>query len=137
MREPSCLICQKHRGEGPLTGPLIYSDELLHIAHRASGQLGYAFIETQRHVPSLDQLTDLEAEAVGRMRSRLARGLRFELDADYVHSFVAGIAVPHFHEHVFVRHAGTPEQYEWYQQWPNAPQGNIPALAERLGNYLT
>ena len=137
MRKPSCLICQKHRGEGPLTGPVIYQDELLHIAHRASGPLGYAFIETQRHVPAMDELTDVEAHAVGRMRSRLARGLRSELDVKWVHSFVAGIAVPHFHEHVLVRYAETPEQYEWHQQWPNAPQGDIPALTERLGAYLT
>jgi ATP adenylyltransferase len=137
VSEPECLICQKHRGEGPLVGPVIYEDELLHVAHRATGSLGYVFIETQRHVPYLDQLTDLEAQAIGRTASRVARGLRSELDVEYVYAFVAGLAVPHFHEHVFVRHAGTPEQYEWWQQWPDAPQGDVPALVSRLASYLT
>jgi ATP adenylyltransferase len=136
IRDPGCPICQKHLGRGPLVGRVIYSDELLHIAHRATGSLGYVFVETQRHVSSLDRLSDDEAEAIGRMTARLARGLRAELDIEHVHSMVAGLAVPHFHEHVFVRHTGTPADVEWSQQWDEAPTGDVEALAVRLRDYL-
>ena len=117
-------------------GPTIYEDDLIHVAHRATGSLGYVFVDTQRHVPYLDQLTDAEAEAVGRTAARLARGLRAELDVEFVHTFVAGLAVPHFHQHVFVRHVGTPTEYEWWHQWPDAPHGDIAALARRLAPHL-
>jgi hypothetical protein len=52
------------------------------VSHRATGPMGYLFIETRRHIPSLDQLTEKEASAVGRARSRLARGLRAELEVE-------------------------------------------------------
>ena len=136
MSERDCPICEKHRGEGPLVGPVIYEDDLVLVAHRATGSLGYVFVESRRHTPYMDDLTDAEAEAVGRVTTRLARGLRSELDIASVHSFVAGIGVAHFHEHVFVRHIGTPEQYAWWQQWPDAPQGDIKTLANRLGGYI-
>lgn len=136
MAEEDCLICQKHRGEGPLVGPLVYQDALLFVAHRAIGPLGYVFVETQRHVSSLDELTDREAEALGRVTTRLARGLRAELEVEHVHSMVAGLDVAHFHQHVFVRHSGTPSSYGWSEPWPDAPQGNTQQFVERLTVYL-
>ncbi|HEX8487838.1 MAG TPA: HIT domain-containing protein [Propionibacteriaceae bacterium] len=136
MAGPECPICSKHRGGGPLTGPVVYADELVLVTHRAGGALGYAFIETRRHVASLDQLTDREAGVVGAVRTRLTRALRDELQVDSVHAMVAGLAVPHFHEHVFVRHRGTPEQLPWWQQWDGAPCGDTDALARRLSLHL-
>lgn len=138
MADESCVICQKHRGQGPLVGPLIFQDDLVFVAHRAVGSLGYVFVETQWHVGSLDELTDAEAEAVGRTTTRLARGLRSELQIEQVHSMVAGLgaAKAHFHQYVFVRHAGTPHRYGWSEPWPDAPQGDTAHLARRLAVYL-
>jgi diadenosine tetraphosphate (Ap4A) HIT family hydrolase len=136
VTDPECPICQKHRGEGPLVGPVIWEDDLVFVAHRATGSLGYAFVETQRHAPHLDDLTDAEAEAVGRVTARLALGLCAELDVDFVHSAVLGMGVAHFHQHVFVRHANTPDTYAWWQAWPDAPQGDTDALAKRLHSYI-
>lgn len=137
MNPPDCPICLKHRGQGPLVGPVIYADELVHVAHRATGSLGYVLVETQRHVGYLDELTDAEAGAVGRVTSRVAAGLRAELDAEFVHTFVAGLSVPHFHQHLFVRHRGTPSHYAWHEQWADAPRGDVASLAERMTAYLT
>jgi ATP adenylyltransferase len=136
VSELNCPICEKHRGKGPLVGPVIYQDDLVFVAHRAGGSLGYVFVESQRHAPHLDDLTDAEAAAIGRMTTRLARGLRAELDIESVHTFVAGTAVPHFHSHVYVRHVGTPQHYAWWEQWPAAPRGDLQALADRLGRYV-
>ncbi len=71
MSIPDCPICDKHRGDDPLVAPVIFADDLLHVAHRATGSLGYVFIETQRHVTDVGRLTDLEAAAVGRMTTRV------------------------------------------------------------------
>src|ERR687890_219770 len=46
----ACLICRKHRGEGPLVGPVVHVDEHVSVSHRATGALGYVFVESRRHV---------------------------------------------------------------------------------------
>lgn len=132
VTEPDCAVCRKHRGEGPLVGPIVFEDGLVVVSHRPTGPLGYVFIETRRHAPALDDLTREEAVAVGRVRGEVARGLRTLLDVERVHSLVAGLSVPHFHEHVFVRHAGTPAGHAWNEPWAGAPRGDIRLLAERL-----
>ena len=132
----ACPVCEKHAGRGPLVGPVVHQDVLLHVAHRADGSLGHVFVETRRHVAHLDQLSDAEAEAVGRTVVRLARALRAELDVEHVHTFVAGLAVAHFHQHVLVRHVGTPAGHPWSEPWPGAPRGDVDALVVRLRRRL-
>ena len=66
----ACPICAKHRGEGPLAGPKVFEDEHVVVSHRPVGEdatafLGYLFVESRRHVPFLDGLTDTEASAIG------------------------------------------------------------------------
>jgi diadenosine tetraphosphate (Ap4A) HIT family hydrolase len=144
--EPDCPICGKHRGEGPLVGPEVWADEHLLVSHRPAGEdgrtvLGYLFVETRRHAPYLADLTDVEAAAVGWAARRAAFGLRSELGAEFVFSAVVGTGVPHFHQHVFARHAGTPAEYGWMasHQWPDAPRGTTEAvvdLCRRLRPYL-
>lgn len=135
--DDSCPICAKHRGEGSLVGPVIFADELIMITHRATGSLGYAFIETRRHVPYVDELSDEEAAVIGLMRARLAAALAAELPVEHVHTMVVGTGVAHFHEHVFVRHLGTPPDLPWNEQWPDAPRGDIEALVARLSARLS
>lgn len=69
-------------------------------------------------------------------RTQLARGLRSELDVEHVRAKVAGLAVPHFHEHVLVRHVDSLPDQPWSQQWENGPQGDLHALAARLSTYV-
>ncbi len=136
MIDSGCPICQKHQGQGPLAGPVIYEDDLVFVAHRATGSLGYAFVESRRHAAHLEDLTDAEAAAVGRASARLARGLREELRPAFVHTAVVGMGVAHFHQHVFVRHLGTPEHHSWWGAWRDAPVGDPQELARRLGGYF-
>lgn len=138
VTDPSCMICQKHLGVAPpgWLGPVIYADDLVSVSHRAAGALGYVYLESRRHVPYLDQLSDAEAAAVGWAVARLARGLRAELDVEFIHTFVSGRGVAHFHQHVFARHAGTPEDRPWWPDWADAPHGDIRALSDRLSGYF-
>ena len=143
---PSCPICAKHRGEGPLLGPLVWTGEHVVVSHRPVGEdgttvLGHLFVETVRHVPYLDELTEPEAAAVGIAVSRSARGLRAELAATHVFSAVIGTGVAHFHQHVFARHPQTPDTHSWMDshEWPSAPRGDeaeLAALCRRLARHL-
>lgn len=145
--EPDCRICAKHRGEGPLAGPQVWADEHLLVTHRPVGGdgttvLGYLYVDSRRHVPYLDDLGDAETVAIARTVKRAARGLRTELGADFVFSAIIGMGIPHFHQHLFVRHAGTPARYDWMagDQWPDAPRGStadVVDLCLRLRPYLT
>ncbi|SDI32055.1 Diadenosine tetraphosphate (Ap4A) hydrolase [Actinokineospora alba] len=141
-----CLICAKHRGEGPLVGHRVWADEHVIVSHRPVGDdgttvLGYLFVESRRHAPSLDALTEVEAGAVARAAWRAARGLRAELDPEFVFSAIVGRAVAHFHQHLFARYRGTPEPYPWMEsaQWPGAKRGGVGEVAElcvRLALHL-
>jgi hypothetical protein len=96
-----CLICAKHRGQGPLLGPKVWEDEHALVSHRPVGQdgttfLGYLFVESRRHVAYLDDLSDVEAEAIGRTVRRTALGLRTELNTDFVFSAIIGTGIAHF-----------------------------------------
>ena len=127
-----CLICAKHRGSGPLAGPMVFEDDLVVVSHEPGEVLGHLFVETRRHVATLDLLTVAEAEAVARAVRLVAVGLRAELDPEYVFSAVVGRAVAHFHQHVFVRHRGTPDDLAWHEDWPEAPTGDAADLCARL-----
>lgn len=139
-----CQICAKHRGEGPLGGELVGRWDGFSVYHAppaadGTAALGYVFIETDRHAPHLEDLTDGEAAALGRLRSRLARALVRELDAENVFSAVIGRGVPHFHEHVFVRHRGTAAEVQWDASpdvAPRADPATVRDLASQLARHL-
>jgi ATP adenylyltransferase len=146
MAADECPICAKHRGAGPLVGPLIWSDEHVVVSHlglRSADTvvLGYLFVESRRHVPSVDLLRDDEAAAVGRAAARAAAALRAEVDAERVFSAVIGQGVDHFHQHVFPRYRGTPAGVAWWasDEWDGAPRGGlaeVEALCARLRPHL-
>jgi diadenosine tetraphosphate (Ap4A) HIT family hydrolase len=144
----NCFICQKHRGELPIPGGLIYEDELLavcHIQYQESDvkgtYLGYLMIENKRHIPGLAELTAEEAQALGLMASRLARALKESEGAEHTYQSVIGDEVAHLHIHIAPRYPGAPRQY-WgthVDEWPEAPHGGLPeieALCARLRTYL-
>jgi ATP adenylyltransferase len=145
MSDDTCQICQKHRGTGPLKGMLVAVLDGFWVYHAPaddSGRavLGYLFIESDRHAPYLADLTDEEAAALGRIRSRLAAELRDAIETELVLAAVIGRGVAHFHEHLFVRHKGTAAEVPWYasdEVAPRADEGQIAELVDRLRIALT
>ncbi len=102
---------------------------------------GYLFIETVRHAATLADLDDAEAAAVGWAVRRAACALRGELAPEFVFSAVTGRSVAHFHQHVFVRPQGTPDEVYWFEidSWRHGPRIDERALAmlcERLTTYF-
>ncbi|MQY27496.1 hypothetical protein NRB56_30790 [Nocardia sp. RB56] len=141
----SCPICAKHRGLGPLVGPVIFAGELVVVSHRPLTEgapiPGYLFVETRRHAPTLADLTGAEAAAVGGAAARAAYALRSELEPEFVFSAITGRSVPHFHQHVFARPAGTPATIPWYDvgSWEDGPRVNdssLAALCARLATHF-
>jgi diadenosine tetraphosphate (Ap4A) HIT family hydrolase len=57
--------------------------------------LGHLFVEPRRHAPGLEDLTDAEAESVGRWSARASRALREVAGAEHVYAAVIGDGVPH------------------------------------------
>ncbi|AXB48853.1 histidine triad (HIT) protein [Amycolatopsis albispora] len=123
-------------------GPVLWEDDLLVVSHRPLGDLafpGYLFVETRRHVAALDALEPAEVGAVARAAWLAARALRAELAPQHVFSAIAGRQVAHFHQHVFARHAGTPEHIGWMDPWPGAPRvtaTELDALCARLRTHF-
>ena len=69
-----CIICQKHRGEGPLTGQLIarvgaYEIWSARTDEDGRAPLGYLFIESESHVQFVTDLSDEDAAALGLLRT--------------------------------------------------------------------
>ena len=139
-----CFICRKHREMPPEA--VIYEDEMViasHAAPQADGQVyrGWCLIEPRRHAPGLPDLTESEAERVGRLMASLGRAMRDELKAEHIYAFVLGHHAAHLHVHLLARYPGTPRQY-WGQrldEWPEAPKVNgagIDLLVSRLKKRL-
>lgn len=132
----SCPICAKHRGEGPLVGPVLHEDRLVVVSLRSDGPVGYAFVETRRHVAGLEGLTPEEAAALGRATTGLARALAAVLPVERVHTFVAGLGVDHLHQHVYVRLRGTPADAPWWPPTGATTAVDRPELVPRLREHL-
>jgi len=70
--------------------------------------LGTLFVEPRRHVPSMAELSEREAERIGAVASRLARALKTGEHAEHVYLFGLGHHVAHLHLWVVPRYPGTP-----------------------------
>jgi histidine triad (HIT) family protein len=140
---PQCYICRKHRGLESVPGGAIYEDDLIFAGHAQipgdaeAVYLGHLILEPKRHVAGLAGLTDEEAQAIGRMSTRLSRALMDKAGAEHVYAFVLGDKVPHLHVHLVPRYPGAPPEYRGVHvdEWPDAPRGGgreVAALCARL-----
>lgn len=149
QQQTDCFICRKHRREIEVFGGPIYEDDLLYAAHIGYIQpqeekdiyLGYLMVEPKRHAPGLADLTDVEAQAIGLLVTRLSRALKATEGAEHIYAFVLGHHVPHLHIHVVPRYPDAPHEY-WgihVDEWPGAPRGGpqeIVALCKRIRVFL-
>lgn len=135
-----CFICEKHRRGDAAQGGVLFEDELVYVGHThaldgPTAYRGYLMVEPKRHAPGLGDLTDQEAEAIGRVTNRVARAQREVLGAEHVYSFVYGDGVPHLHVHLAPRYPGTPADYWGHrlQRWPDAPRVGPDGMREVIG----
>ncbi len=134
----ACVICARHRGQGPLGGELIGRIDGFWVWHAppaddGTASLGHLVVESDRHAAYLDDLTSEEAAALGRLRARLARSLRETVSPEFVFAAVIGRRVPHFHEHLICRFAGTPDEVPWHASDDAAPRADVATVADLAG----
>jgi diadenosine tetraphosphate (Ap4A) HIT family hydrolase len=140
------LICQQLAGEVKMPGGAIWEDANAAAFHvpptegNPKRYMGHLMIFTRRHVDHLGDLTESEAESVGRASRVLAAALRQE-GVERVHVAVIGLGVGHFHEHLYPRYPGVPADTRWtsLDELPGAPHGGaaeIKSLVERLRAHL-
>jgi diadenosine tetraphosphate (Ap4A) HIT family hydrolase len=135
-----CLVCRELGGDVELPGGLVYEDTEVAAFHvpplpelgRPAPYLGHLLVVTRRHAPSLADLDDDEAAAVGRVTARLARVLTDVAGAERVFSAVVGTGIPHFHQHLLPRYPDTPPDVPWHSvdDWEGAPRGDADSIAE-------
>ena len=124
-----CFICEKHRLGDEAEGGVLFEDGLLYVGHvhaiaGPTAYRGQIVVEPKRHVRGLGELNDVEAEAVGRTISRMARLLHDAVGAEHVYMWVIGDEVPHLHVQLVPRFPNTPREY-WgprLLRWPHAPR---------------
>lgn len=137
MDQRDCLICQKHRGEAPVPGGIVYEGETCRITHsfipkgEKETMLGVFFIEPKRHTPAFEDMTDAEAQEIGLLITRLSRALKKVVQAEHIYIFRLGHHVDHLHVWVVPRYSGTPPQF-WglkVDEWEGTPRGGEEAIA--------
>jgi len=138
--QPDCLVCRERDGGVELPGGVIWEEDLAAAFHvpplpeRGDPYLGHLLVVTYRHVAGLGELSGDEAAAVGRGAARMARAL-VAAGATWVHSAVAGLDVPHFHQHLLPRYRDTPHAVPWHavEEWGGARHGGAAEIAELVG----
>lgn len=123
----------------------MWANDSLVVSHQGVGDdgtapLGYLYVDTRRHVATFDELTLAEVREVAQAVWAAGRALRVELAPENVFSAIIGRGVPHFHQHVFVRPLGVPDDVGWFESlsWPGVARGDtaqIAALCARLGRH--
>ncbi len=143
--ELSCLFCQEQARERTSSeeGRIIYEDELFVASHRLDeselSYLGLILIRTKRHVNDLGELSDAEAEGLGRLIQRVGKALKVTTGAawTYCYSFLEGVR----HVHVFVtaRYPNVPKEYVRLDiaKWPAAPMGREKEVSELSSRIRT
>lgn len=138
---PDCLVCAELSGAVVVPGGLLWEEARALAFHvpplpaRGDPYLGHILVVTRRHVASLADLSADEAAAVGRGAAALARALVDAAGATWVHAAVAGLDVPHFHQHLLPRYAVTPAGVPWHalDDWDGARRGDAGEITELAG----
>ena len=133
----SCAVCRRHvSGEGLPAGAL-YSDELVFIAHfplipSEPAHRGHIILEMRRHLTSPSQMTEQEAQAVGKWTQKIVRAQEQALNAVHVYVVRIGDLTPHLHFHFVPRYAQTPKE-QWGPllfRWKEGPKAGAQEMGE-------
>lgn len=134
-------MCREVAGDVELPGGLLLDEEhvlAFHVFPQEGERvvyLGYLMLVSRRHVAGHEDLDDVEAAAVGRGLTHLARALRDVAGADHVFVVRIGTGVPHLHIHLVPRYPETPRDVPWNKvdEWPGAKRGGAEEIAALVG----
>lgn len=123
----SCFICDKHAGNHEASRYFIFRNRWISVYHMAPDTekvyQGYVFLEVNRHVESLDELTIEEAEEIGRFQKLIPTALKEKHLVDHVYIYELCDRVSHLHFYLIPRYEGAPKELAGMEctKWKAAP----------------
>jgi diadenosine tetraphosphate (Ap4A) HIT family hydrolase len=111
VADPACPYCQLQAPDHPEpVGGWIVADEYYRVQHGEpeSSSPGAVKIVSRRHFIDFADMSQAEADAFGRLVSRLDRALRETTDAERVHLVSTRDRIPHFHAWLYPRANSSP-----------------------------
>jgi len=129
-----CVFCKIVAGQIPSTR--VFEDEHT-LAFMDLGQVnpGHVLVAVRKHAANLFELDDVQAAAVARASTRVARAIRDAfgpagLSVYQANGKVAGQTVFHYHVHLLPRHAADGMELTWPVQ--NPPRETLEGYAEKI-----
>jgi histidine triad (HIT) family protein len=118
-------------------GP-VYQNALVFVGHswspsdQESDYLGSFIVEPKRHIKTWADLTDSEAEQIGKTIRDVSRALIRSEHAEHIYVFVLGHHVPHLHIWIVPRYRETTREYWGMRlfEWPDRPRGGDTELED-------
>jgi len=133
-----CVFCKIIAGQIPATR--VFEDEHT-LAFMDLGQVnpGHVLVAVKKHAANLFELDDVQAAAVARASTRVARAIRDAfgpagLSVYQANGKVAGQTVFHYHVHLLPRHEADGMELIWPVK--NPPREKLEADAEKIRKQL-
>ena len=134
-----CVFCKIVAGQIPSTR--VFEDEHT-LAFMDLGQVspGHVLVAVKKHAANLFELDDLQAAAVARASTRVARAIRDAfrpagLSVYQANGMVAGQTVFHYHVHLLPRHAADGMELTWPVK--NPPRETLEGYAEKIRKKIS
>ncbi len=133
-----CVFCRIVAGQIPSTR--VHEDEHT-LAFMDLGQVnpGHVLVAVKKHAASLYELDDVQAAAVARASTRVARAIRGAfapagLSVYQANGKAAGQTVFHYHVHLLPRHEADGMELTWPVK--NPPRDKLEGYAEEIRKRL-
>ena len=134
-----CVFCRIVAGQIPSTR--VHEDEHT-LAFMDLGQVnpGHVLVTVKKHAANLYELDDMQAAAVARASTRVARAIREAfapagLSVYQANGKAAGQTVFHYHVHLLPRHEADGMELTWPVK--NPPREKLEGYAEKIRMQLT
>ena len=134
-----CVFCKIVAGQIPSTR--VHEDEHT-LAFMDLGQVnpGHVLVAVKKHAANLYELDDMQAAAVARTSTRVARAIRDAfapagLSVYQANGKAAGQTVFHYHVHLLPRHDADGMELTWPVK--NPPREKLESYAEKIRKKFT
>jgi histidine triad (HIT) family protein len=134
-----CVFCRIVAGQIPSTK--VYEDEHT-LAFMDLGQVnpGHVLVAVKKHAANIYELDDVQAAAVARASTRVARAIREAfapagLSVYQANGKAAGQTVFHYHVHLLPRHEADGMELTWPVK--NPPREKLEGYAEKIRKQFT
>jgi diadenosine tetraphosphate (Ap4A) HIT family hydrolase len=105
----SCLLCDHARSDAEFNRVEVWRDSLWRLTMSLVAPVtGFAYLEPQRHIPYITDLSGREADTLGSTLSRVTSAIRQESGAELVYVNVFGERVAHLHFNIAPHRTGDP-----------------------------